>query len=266
MSFTWDRRERGGGTWPLLVAAILVTSTCPAQGSTFLGILPHRGVYIQEYWSNGTPWYWIANQRDEPALLTAEVFPDTASASMSSYEWSLAPGEIAIDEAPQPLGGHRLRLSLDGEFFGNVRTANNRFGSSEHDIATFVNLDSPNIGDTDVWCEQDSLWFAAGHDCELVLAIRRGAGVLLLNTPSMEHILPEVLVERGTCATLTVTKLGHLVAIDASRADAPNEVHRVRLGFKAPPAQKESVYSLSGSLVRPNRPNGHVWRGVLVRP
>jgi hypothetical protein len=237
---------------PLL---ILLVFTPKAHALIAVGI-NWNAVFVQEYWRNGQPYYDIAN-------ITAKPLDISTS---DGGKWKVKPGRIIHGEAKIGRPNTYIRFLTQNGSLGTLPAPLAPPQVVKEKYVTYEGLNGSGGRYSDLYVQQTEHTFPGGGFIEVELVVPANRG--LINFPKAganKYPLKEAFIAEAKCDSLKVTDNGKEIVIDANQPLKNQNVHTVRLRFRAPNVQKRSMVLING-WARQGQGGHGITRGVIVVP
>lgn len=248
---------------PFLTGAILTATMFgqqPAQADVIgIGLDWRKNIFVQEYWSEGKPFYAIANKTDTDQTLTCLAYQGKAKLS---DPWKVPAHSVVHVDASALVGKDLLQFDLaSGGSLGLMASPTTPKEFPKAPIVSYDGLNGSGGRHADIWVEQDAKTFESGKPVELRIQI-----------PSDRA---ELIVKKGELDAIEVSSESLPVApgkddsftLDFSKPVKPQEVHTVVLKFTAPEVETATSLTIDTWLWAKGKKGGHgITRGIVIEP
>jgi hypothetical protein len=244
-----------------------------SDGSLIAVGLPwNAGVFIQEYWSRGIPWYAVANASSKTIEIVVREWKGRAGPSLMDA-WAIAPGTVQFHEAQRLMShyaGSLIAISLDTNPVSGLLKAPRLPAfpiewANPDDILTVDGLNGLGDRDANLLCRQERLVFHSLQAASLDLRIPGDLDTLLLGEAPPSGSLPQVIIKSAVSKTLfgreegghiTMKTLGHSTVA----------FHEIALTVELPETEVEIMGALLGRVRFRNGAGFSFARGLTIHP
>lgn len=248
-------------------AGLLLVPLCGSFARAELigvGLDFRKGIFVQEYWQDGKPYYAIANLGKEKTTISVA---DWKTGAVLAGPWDLMAQTVRHVDASTVRGDALVRFQLaDGSALGLLMPPTPPPNPVKGSLATYDGMNGSGGRQVELWCEQAVPAFKTGEIIELALKLPTGAGVIKYTTkPENGNVVQLPLLE-ASCETLPVKNVGNEYQILASKPLKAEKLHTVTLRFRAPTVAAPTMVMLSGWRMLSNGGGHGITRGVVVMP
>jgi len=238
------------------------TSTARAE-LIGVGLDFRTGVFVQEYWQNGKPYYALANLGKEGVQISVN---DWKSGAALAGPWGVQSQSVThVDASKLPANG-LVRFQLaNGKALGLLNVPMPPAASGKN-VATFEGMNGSGGRHNELWCEQEKLAYSADEVIDLKLLVPGGAGIIKYSTKAEEGAILQLPLLEATCETLPITRMGDQVQILASKPLKKQALHTITLRFRAPMASTPTMVMVSGWRAISTGAGHGITRGIVVLP
>ncbi|QDU95892.1 hypothetical protein [Lignipirellula cremea] len=245
----------------LVSFCLLTVGFCRQASAEIIGIgLDWRkNIFVQEYWSEGKPYYAIANKTDSDQTIVCVAYRGQAKLA---GPWKAPANSVVHVDASPLIGKDLVQFDLEGGSSLGLMAAPPAPGDiPQAPVVSFDGLNGSGGRHTDIWVEQNATTFTSGKPVELRMQIPGTQGELMVKKGDLPAI--EVV-----CDTLKVTpgKNGGFT-LDFAKPTKAQDVHTVVLKFVAPTVKSPTMLTVDNWLWAQGKRGGHgITRGVVVEP
>lgn len=235
-----------------------------------VGLPVDAKIFFQEYWSNRTPHYLIANTSVEPATITIAEWKG-ANGRFLLGPWTIpskAVKDYNIESLPTDNSSALLTISLnDDPVYGLLKSPMPPalpLDQHSKDILTSYGLNG--IGDrhANLLCFQKALAFDPGQVIPLMLRVPERVGVISFKAVTKLTQLPQAIVVGAESKSLSVEgQVGDFIV--GARQDQSPGFHEIRLEVKLPEVGAETMTALWGHVASPSGAGYSFGRGLVVQ-
>ena len=232
---------------------------------------PESGVYLQEFWEEGKPWYAVANFNEAPVSLGFYEWKEGAAGRRLLSADQLDPGRVMMilgadlreesqlilvardtPSGPIPLG-RMPRPALPLEKLGQG-TVNKKY------VNTYYGLNGSRTGLHRIWFVQTGRVLPASDGMiALTLNTLADVGKITLSRVASKEFRNEASVEEASCSTLPVKQYGAAFLVDTDSPLEDRPYHRIELRLKPPDGRKKTMVVLNARLNQVR-----LTRGILI--
>lgn len=284
-----------------LALMLAMLSTFPTHASQIAMGITNRGIFVQEYWDEGKPFYAIANltgQQSHIALRASSDRDDGVHFTDHEYgatllDFTATAGAVVFLETAvatnmnEPDGTrtiHSVDVLLNDKTVGCLSPRTSPRQTTVSKIMTDANMNYWGGGaDGSVWFEQESMIWKGDHDITITLAIVTNSGDVgfgpydqlgkfIASDPKMgsgnytyDLPVPLLLPEKATCASLNVSENDGVYSVN-SNAPSAERVNKVVLTFHTPRVTRATPVIVSGFRHRGPGSGAWVTRMLVVEP
>lgn len=244
------------------------------SGGTLIAVgLPwDSGIFVQEYWRKGIPYYAIVNVSDDVAEVGVSGWTGVVGGRLTG-SWSLQPGTVqnyavqdlmtyrgplvAVSLNEKPVWGllKTPRLPTDGVDWNKLTT-----------ILTIYGLNGVGDRDANLHCFQEHALFASGEAIWLALQVPEDISSIVFGEEiATSHLPPAVVVEIRS-ETLSVKEQGGRHIVVAQEDSAGTRRHEIRLYMKLPEVESEMMTTFGGRVSCTSGAGYSFARGLIVGP
>jgi hypothetical protein len=222
-----------------------------------VGLDFNKGIWVQEYWQDGKPFYLLFNPTGTAVTLSVRQRADN---ELVAGPWTLAAG-AALDVDAGPLQGKDLiKFDLtDKVNLGLLHAPSKAEGQPDKGLVTCLGLNGSGGRYPKHWVEHASLKVSAGDPVELKIVIPADQKQLIVNKKDLPGL--EV-----TCESLKVTQDAQKFTVDVGKATADKPSHTVVVKLTAPKVEKPTLLMFDGFLFAKSGGGHGVTRGIVVLP
>ncbi len=244
-----------------------------SDGSLIAVGLPwSTAVFIQEYWSRGTPWYAVANTSTETVEVVVREWKGRAGPSLMDA-WTVAPGSVQLYEVQRLMSrdaGSLVAISVDTNSVSGLLKAPRLPAfplewANTDDILTVNGLNGLGDRDANLFCRQERLVFQSLQAASLDLRIPGDLDKLLLGEAPPAISLPQTLIKSAVSKTLLGRAGDDHVAMEA-RGNSRVAVHEIALTIEMPETKVETLGALVGRVRFRNGAGFSFARGFTIHP
>jgi hypothetical protein len=280
-----NAREMAASVSPLVVffcSVVIAAYPLDAHSSIGGGGFKNRGLFVQEYWKHGRPFYAIANMMDSTAHIVVQQDGPVVA------KWRVEPKQVAYFEVSALSKTQDVRLLLNGQSLGTLepmRRSDYELAQPGKSPEVITNTSTNQWGGTYsdfLWFEQESMVFKADEDIQLTLVVRGSSGIIAFGpyelmwsfvNPGLEggryewdFPCPLLLPTRATSTVPWLVTEDQLLRIDTDYVGGRDHFYRVSLYFHTPAVRMRTPVIISG-FRRVGPSSGHwITRMILVEP
>ena len=244
-----------------------------SDGSLIAVGLPwDTGVFIQEYWSRGIPWYAVANTSRKTVEIVVREWKGRAGPSLMDA-WTVAPGSVQFHEVQRLMSrdaGSLIAISLDMNPVSGLLKAPRLPAfplewANQDDILTVDGLNGLGDRDASLFCRQERLVFRSFQAASLDLRIPGDLDTLLLGEAPPSVSLPRTIIKSAVSKTLFGRAGADHIAMEAL-GHSTVAVHEITLTIEIPETQVETMGVLMGRVRFRNGAGFSFARGFTIHP
>jgi len=241
-------------------------------GLIAVGLPWSPGVFVQEYWSQGQPWYAIANASARSVEIAVREWKGKAGRSLTDA-WTIAPGTVQFHEIGGLLNensGALVAISMDtNPVYGLLKPP--RLPSrpiewaSPDDILTLAGLNGVGDRDANLSCRQTGLVFHPGQVVSLHFLLPGDLDTLALGETLASTPLRQAIIRESVSTTLFIRE-GEDQIVMEPRKHSTDSLHELTLVVEIPEATVETMAALLGRVRLHTGAGFSFARGLTVRP
>ncbi|MFP5265170.1 MAG: hypothetical protein ACLGJB_25055 [Blastocatellia bacterium] len=227
-------------------------------------------LFIQEYWSQGMPYYAIANFRNEDVKITLAEWKGAVGKSLMP-SWVIPPQAIVCEDVKALMDGYAgtlVALALnDNVVHGLLRAPQPPSGITDwvdtSEVITTEGLNGTGSRDSNISCLQPKLVLTHGQDVYLTLRVPHGIGTIILQESRLPDYLPHVKVVGVISKTLSIDKDSDRIIIDAGKTLGP-AFHKISIEVRVPGRSENTMVAFWGRVVSNPGAGFSFARGLIV--
>jgi hypothetical protein len=236
-----------------------------------VGLPWEGGVFLQEFWREGTPFYAVANRADDPVEVSVGEWTGKVGQRIAG-PWQVASNSVQccdIQDLAREYAGDLVCISLNGRPHGLLRAPRPPDFSPDwaatHEILTIDGLNGLGTRTSGLLVRQPRLEFRSGEIVTLVLQTPSKLGSVIFNAKDRPSLPEQIDVVEARTDANSVEKRGDLLIVGVSgEADAGHPT--VTLSARMPRVQHDTLCCLTGNVSSgPGGPTFSFARGLLVR-
>lgn len=247
----------------LVVFTICLGAAPVAANVIGIGLDFRKGIFVQEYWQDGKPFYALANLGKEAVHISVA---DWKTGAVMAGPWEVKAMSVSRVDASK-VGGNALV---------SFRVANGALGllmpptaPAERMMGVLASYDGMNGSGgrhTELWCEQTKPAFKSAEMIELKIKVPGNSGVIKYSTKGEDSIIAQLPLQEAICETLPVKTVGNEIQILTSQPLKAEKLHTVTLRFRAPMVTTPTMVMVSGWRAISNGGGHGITRGIIVEP
>ncbi len=239
--------------------ALLMTVLMAGQ-LTGIGLGWNHGVYVQEYWRSGKPYYAIANHGNAAVMIT--VYEERTGKKLAG-PWEVDSKKVIHSDAARlqekGLLDFRLQSGIALGLLDAPRVPGTLCPESGR-IVTTEGLNGSGGRHDELYYEQTSLTFKPESIATIELVVRPGIGEIVYFRDKLTDLDVK-------CETLPVESTKEKITVDTNHPVKNLMCHRIRLRYKTPKATQPTMMVLDGWRWIIVGKKGHgLTRGILIEP
>jgi len=243
----------------------------PGGALIAVGVPLDGGLFIQEYWARGVPFYAVANASAEAATVAVVEWNREPGRRLLG-PWTLPPGSVRHYDAQSIVTGYKgslVAVSLNETVvYGLLKSPLPPAGPPGWDeaegVLTTYGLNGVGDRHADLQCLQSELSFASEQVVTLTMRIRWGGGAVTFKNADAPAGLPTAVVVGAASQTLPVVNEADSYVVGKSRTPEPGD-HEVTLDVRLPRCESETMAALWGHCANPAGGGFSFGRGLVVR-
>lgn len=249
----------------LIAGAALFTVAPPSsQGLIAVGVNWGHGVFVQEYWRLGFPYYNVTNTTAKDISVSVVGKAKLAGPVKIKKD---ATKPIRIEVAAE--AGKLVRVDADGRSLGVIDHCHELTPPPDDGFATCMGLNGSGGRDLNIWMVQKSMKFPAASTVEVTFVVKSRPGQLFL-LKQLETVPSDsvafVPIKSAKSETLPLREDDKGFYIDLGNPKKEAAWHRITARFETPATKTPRVAMVEG-LFTSGSGGGHgLSRGFVVVP
>lgn len=253
-------------------ADILQVKRLTGRDLIAVGLRWDSALFIQEYWTEGIPFYALANVSREAATVALVEWSGVLGRRLIG-PWTLPPGSVRrydVSALQREYSGSLIAVSLNETHLHGLlkppKSAPDLVGPVVPGrILTSYGLNG--VGDrySNLCCLQETLILNSGQTIPLMFRVPEEIGIVSFNDASRDGRLPQAFVTGATSETLSVETQGTSYVLGA-REKRKAAFHEFRLEVKLPEVGTETMAALWGHVTNQDGGGFYFARGLIVSP